>query len=187
MRVCVWSLAIFLEGEAPFDVIIADYLIGSLDGFAPYMQDTIIQRLGRHLSATGRLYIVGLEPLASTAVSADGDTAAFWIQEMARTRDACILLAGKRCYREMPMSWCDRQLRKNAFQVRNQVRFTNVYTAATIQRQLNVARNQLVAFRDEPLAAAMREALDRMDQQVRQVVGSQRIKYGFDYVLQASR
>ena len=43
-----WEDDSFLQGEQ-FDVIIADYLIGAVEGFAPYTQDLIMPRLRRHL------------------------------------------------------------------------------------------------------------------------------------------
>ncbi|DAZ96435.1 TPA: hypothetical protein N0F65_006481 [Lagenidium giganteum] len=188
VHVCAgnWVDDQFLHDEAPFDVIIADYLIGAIDGFAPYFQDQVINRLMRHLARGGRIYVIGLEPLCS--LPADGDVGAFWVQEMARIRDACILLAGKRCYREFPMTWTERQLRKAGLTIRSSVRMTNVYTMASIGRQLQVARNQLVAFRDEALAQSMQQAIERMYTDVNKALGaSGKIKFGFDYILMASR
>ena len=43
-----------------YDVVLADYLLGAVDGFAPYWQDQLFPRLRPHVA--GRLYIVGLEP-----------------------------------------------------------------------------------------------------------------------------
>lgn len=57
-----WADKAFLEGRQ-FDVILADYLIGAIDGFAPYYQDRILPRLRDLLSANGELYIVGTEPI----------------------------------------------------------------------------------------------------------------------------
>mmetsp|Transcript_8452 Transcript_8452/g.24433 ORF Transcript_8452/g.24433 Transcript_8452/m.24433 type:complete len:90 (+) Transcript_8452:522-791(+) len=39
-----WDDETFLEGEV-YDVILADYLIGAMDGFSPYTQDLIFERL----------------------------------------------------------------------------------------------------------------------------------------------
>ena len=54
-----WSDELFLS-EQRFETVLADYLLGALDGFAPYHQDQLFSRLRRHVS--GRLYVVGLEP-----------------------------------------------------------------------------------------------------------------------------
>ena len=54
-----------LAGET-FDVVIADYLVGSIDGFAPYYQDQIYARLRPHV--TKHLYVTvsndGTQPAA---------------------------------------------------------------------------------------------------------------------------
>ena len=49
--------------EGIFDVILADYLIGAMDGFSPYTQDLIVPKLAKLLRPGGRLYIVGLQPI----------------------------------------------------------------------------------------------------------------------------
>jgi hypothetical protein len=93
-----------LELES-YDVILADYLIGAMDGFSPHRQEEMIPKLVSYLKPGGRLYIVGLEPIPD---SAPGD--ANLICQVRRIRDACILLAGHRCYREYPMEWIQRQI-----------------------------------------------------------------------------
>lgn len=42
-----------------YDTILADYLIGAVDGFSPYEQDTIIKKLKDHLNPNGKLYVIG--------------------------------------------------------------------------------------------------------------------------------
>jgi hypothetical protein len=93
-----------LELES-YDVVLADYLIGAMDGFSPHRQEEMIPKLVSYLKPGGRLYIVGLEPIPD---SAPGD--ANLICQVRRIRDACILLAGHRCYREYPMEWIQRQI-----------------------------------------------------------------------------
>ena len=73
-----------------FDTILADYLIGAIDGFSPYFQDLIFPRLCNHLNTGGRLYVVGLNPIPDF-VEGDGNL----ICKVTKIRDACILLAGK--------------------------------------------------------------------------------------------
>ena len=78
----------------------ADYLIGAVDGFAPYTQDLVLERLRNYLAPGGRLYIVGMEPIPEHAMGP-----AEVITEVRRARDACIQLAGHRPYREYPLAW----------------------------------------------------------------------------------
>ena len=56
-----------------------------------------IYRLKQHLNPGGRLYIVGMNPIADHSNACDG--AGEIVTEVRRARDACILLAGHRPYR----------------------------------------------------------------------------------------
>jgi hypothetical protein len=121
-----------------FDTILADYLIGAVDGFSPYTQDVIIQKLRNHLAPSGRLYIVGMEPIPDHAVEP-----AEIITEVRRARDACIQLAGHRPYREYPLSWMSRTLQKSALDTRKVKKFTILHNEDSILRQLKVAQNKV--------------------------------------------
>ncbi|TYZ66033.1 hypothetical protein PybrP1_009049 [[Pythium] brassicae (nom. inval.)] len=185
--------AFLCEEEATkFDVVIADYLVGAIEGFAPFFQDAIIERIARHLAPGGRLYLVGLQPLSECAATspdnADDVALAALAQEMARVRDACILLAGRRCYREFPMTWCERQLRVAGFRVDGSVRLANVYKRETVQRQLQVGRNQFVWFDDAVAQDAMRRKLEALETRAAALFdGGKKIRFGFDYVLAATK
>ncbi|GLD92059.1 hypothetical protein PINS_up000592 [Pythium insidiosum] len=186
-----WMDDAFLQHEESqgFDVIVADYLVGSIDGFAPYYQDEVFPRLRRLAAPNARLYVVGLEPLSTSPSPSCCDAGAKIVQRMAQIRDACILLAGRRCYREFPLSWARRQLEKSAWRVSDSVELTNVYRKHTIHRQLEVARRQLKWFPDEALATSMREAIERFEKEVDDVLRDApdgRIPFGFDYVVAAT-
>ena len=56
-----WENKALLKGKY-FDTILADYLLGAVDGFAPYFQTQLLSRLKCHLKASGSLYFIGLEP-----------------------------------------------------------------------------------------------------------------------------
>ncbi|CAM9877398.1 unnamed protein product, partial [Hapterophycus canaliculatus] len=88
-----WRDDKFLEGKV-FDTVLADYLVGAIDGFAPYYQDQVFERLKRHVAPGGRIYLVGMQPLPDHPGGA-----AELVCETARLRDSCILLAGHRPYR----------------------------------------------------------------------------------------
>jgi len=47
--------------------VIADYLIGAVDGFAPYTQEQTFKRLKRHMKSGARLYIIGMQPIPDAA------------------------------------------------------------------------------------------------------------------------
>lgn len=54
-----WTDVDLLAGES-YDTVLADYLLGAIDGFAPYWQDCLFRRLKPLIGR--RLYIIGLEP-----------------------------------------------------------------------------------------------------------------------------
>jgi len=55
-----WKDEQFL-GSQVFDVVLADYLLGSIEGFAPYFQEKLFYRLRKHVGK--HLYVTAAEPL----------------------------------------------------------------------------------------------------------------------------
>jgi hypothetical protein len=182
-----WSDELFLA-EQRFDTVLADYLLGALDGFAPYHQDRLFGRLRRHVR--GRLYVVGLGPYADGIVPGEGaDTeAGRVILEIARLRDACILLAGHRCYREYPMDWVVRNLEQHGFLVQEAVQVPIVYRARFVNGQLDVCLRKLAYFADQDVAAAMRAHIGEV--RARALDACERLgglRFGHDHVVAAER
>jgi len=179
-----------LDGQK-YDTIIADYLIGAMDGFSPYYQDQIFDRLSNHLNPGGYLYIVGLEPISDSVTGTnERDDNSGLITRVAQVRDACILLAGHRCYREYPLTWIVRQLEKTGFEVTEKKKFPIMYSHQTICRQIRVARSKLRFFKTEQLKEGMREVLDQLEAESEQLTeksNTGRIRFGFDYVVCARR
>jgi hypothetical protein len=186
-----------LEQQDKFDVILADYLIGALDGFSPYLQDLMLPKLMSLLKPkSGRLYIVGLEPIpdqpppwTSSSATTEDDVqnhhAARIVCKVRQVRDACILLAGHRCYREYPLEWIVRHVHHSGGLVRHSKTFPILYRHGTILKQINVGRAKLpylpVEVRD-----AMQRLLDELEEESRQVTSqlrSGRIRLGFDYIV----
>ena len=181
---------------------VVDYLVGAMEGFAPYYQDEICARLEKLLTPGGRIYLVGLQPLSKSQAPADGSNddlelleTGKLIQEVARTRDACLLLAGHRVYREFPIEWSQRQLEKAGMDVTDSVRLVNVYTRSGITRQLEVGRRYVPLLKDSELRDHLVQALDRLDQRLEEKFGSatlahdeqRKIRFGFDYVVAARK
>jgi len=171
----------FLKDQK-FDTILADYLIGALDGFSPYYQDLILERLDRHLVPGGRMYIVGLQPIPDF-VKSDANIAC----KVNKIRDACILLAGHRCYREYPVDWVIRHVQRiphlNVVKISQ---FPILYTHATILRQLNVAKSKLSLFPSPTLATEMEKAISDLEEEslmLTQRSSTGKLKLGFDYVI----
>jgi hypothetical protein len=166
-----------------YDTILADYLIGAMDGFSPYQQDEMIPKLMKLLKPGGRMYIVGLEPIPDAA-EGPGNI----ICKVRQVRDACILLSGHRCYREYPLEWVERQISRTPnLSLIQSNKFPILYRYNTIQRQINVGRSKLSFFTLPSLAMSMKETLDDLDRQALKLTSNGPIKFGFDYVVAAEK
>ena len=172
------------HGET-FDTILADYLVGAMDGFSPYYQDLIFPRLSKHLKPGGRLYVVGLNPIPHKG---DGDADIF--SRVTLLRDACIKLAGHRCYREYPVEWIERHLENAGLKVVSSSKFPIMYSHAAIVRQLNVARSKLPLFPSKSLAKEMGEVINDLEAESKVIIDRSpngRLRVGFDYVVTAEK
>ena len=175
-----WTDPGLLAGEQ-FDVVLADYLLGAIDGFAPYFQDILFKRLRPHVR--GRLYVVGLAPYPDHARTPGGEV----ILEIARLRDACILLAGHRCYREYPLSWVRRSLEDAGFEIDEALSLNIRYGARFINGQLDVCMRKLKYFQDPVMADAMRMHIEgvRAKALALRELEEGGIRFGEDYVVSA--
>uniref|UniRef100_A0A6U5KST7 Methyltransferase type 11 domain-containing protein n=1 Tax=Corethron hystrix TaxID=216773 RepID=A0A6U5KST7_9STRA len=180
------EMTVLCEDEL-FDTIIVDYLVGSIDGFAPYYQDLIFPRIVRHLSPGGRIYVVGLQPIPDKVGNGD-DPKAQLVCEVRKVRDACILLGGHRCYREFPADWINRHLARAELEVIETKKFPILYSHSAIVRQINVGRSKLSLFPNKELAESMRITLDKLETESKEATASAergRLKLGFDYIVAA--
>lgn len=148
-----WVNDSLLTGEA-FDVILLDYLIGAIEGFAPYWQDRVFDRLRPLMSPGGRMYIIGLEPYVQFEPDTESGRI---IWEIGRVRDACLLLAGERPYREYPADWVMRQLGRAGFRMLEYRHFSNRFHSGFVDSQLDMCLNLLERFASDELAEAMRQ------------------------------
>lgn len=166
-----------------YDTILADYLIGAMDGFSPFKQDEMIPKLMKLLKPGGRLYIVGLEPIPDKV-----EGPANVICKVRQVRDACILLAGHRCYREYPLDWIKKQVEGiPELKLLETRQFPILYRFNTIQRQINVGRNKFSLFPTDALKKSMKEVLDDLERQSKDATAAGPIKFGFDYVVTIER
>jgi hypothetical protein len=165
-----WTDPALLAGET-FDVVLADYVIGAIDGHAPYFQYGFLERIRPHVGS--RLYLVGMEPPPR-----DGSV----LDEVCRLRDAAILLAGHRCYREYPrelvLSWVERA----GFEVLDSATFNNRLGERFVNGQLDVATRKLPVFRDRAVAAAFAAHIDELRKRALAAVPT---TWGADWVIAA--
>ncbi|MGE0712762.1 MAG: class I SAM-dependent methyltransferase [Planctomycetota bacterium] len=172
-----WRDPAFLAGER-FDVVLADYLLGALDAFDPFGQEELFPRLRPHVA--GRLYVVGLEPSPPRAEGAWGQL----VLEIERLRDACVLLAGDRCYREYPRRWVVASLERAGFRVSEQRAFPIRYGDKFVNGQLGVAESKLerIRARDAALGRELAAAIERLR---RRAQDAPRATFGEDYLVAA--
>ena len=179
-----WNDDALLTGRT-YDTILADYLVGAIDGFSPYLQDQIFPRLGRHLTPGGRMYVIGLQPIPDS-VMGDGDV----FCRITKIRAACILLANHRCHREYPMDWIERHLTMAGLVVVETRKYPMNYTYETMGRQINVGRSKLKLFSSRGMAKEMGFVLDELEKESLEVTKRQKdgkVTLGFDYVVVAEK
>lgn len=148
--------------------------------YSPYTQDLVLEKLKAHLTDRGRLYIIGMNPIADVSTYP-----ANIVSEVRRARDAAILLAGHRPYREYPVEWMQRHLERLGFRVVESQKFTIMHTESSILRQLRVGQSKLT-FIDSSLRGGMETYLQQLGSRVKSVLASaddQRIPLSFDYVI----
>lgn len=177
-----WMDDAFCKDLGTFDTILADYLIGAVDGFSPYEQDTIINKLKEHLNPKGRLYFIGMNPIPD-----EPEYPTKIISEVRQARDACILLAGHRCYREFPLPWMLRHLELSGMAVTDTKKFTIMHNEESAIRQIRVAKSKLSYVPHNAMRNGMDKYLNDLESRVKEAAKSNggKIPLSFDYVIGA--
>lgn len=177
-----WVNHSLLTGER-FDTVLVDYLVGAVEGFAPYWQDRVFERLRPLVRENGRLYLIGLEPYVPHEPETEGGRI---IWEIGRVRDACLLLAGERPYREYPMDWIIRKLGQSGFRMLEARQFPIRYRARFVNGQLDMCLARLPRFASDEVAASMRSYVDDIRARALQFAEAHDgIRHGHDYVIAA--
>lgn len=169
-----------LLAQKQYDVIVADYLLGAIDGFTPYVQDLLFPRLVRHLR--GRLYVVGLEPWPDRGTTRAEQA---WV-ELCRLRDAAFLVSGARPYREYPESWVVRQLTAAGLRIVDQRTFTIVQSRKTVDREWGNATRTLAHIAGSPVERGLRQRADELRAELYLAV-DRGLRFGRDWVIAAER
>ncbi|MCW4460501.1 hypothetical protein OK349_02195 [Sphingomonas sp. BT-65] len=175
-----WADPELLKGER-FDTVLADYLIGAVEGFAPYFQGAMFARL-RALTAR-RFYLVGLEPYVTHDPATE---AGRLVWEIGRFRDACLLLAGERPYREYPMGWVLDRMAEAGFKPIAARRFPIRYKARFVNSQIDMCAARIARLGDPALTSALTARGEEL--RARALAFAARkdgIRHGFDYVIAA--
>ncbi len=107
------------------------------------------------------------------------------IKEIARLRDACILLAGDHCYREYPLEWTLRHLEAAGFVVQDVAVFPIRYGQRFIDGQLDVCERKLPRIKGrKTLVEGLRQSIAELRHRALEFSESQDgIMFGEDYVV----
>lgn len=175
-----WLDGDLLKGEV-FDTVLADYLLGAVEGFAPYFQQDLFRRLRPHVG--GRLYVIGLDPYVLGEPATPAEAMA---REIGRLRDVCLLLAGETPYREYPAEWAVARLEADGYRVLSARRFANRYKARWINSQLDMAARRTAKIEDRTLAEALGGRIEVLRARALEMAGAENgLRAGADWVIAA--
>ena len=174
-----WQDPLFLYEEV-YEVVLADYLLGAVEGFAPFFQGHLFKRLRPHVGS--RLYVVGLAPYPSTTDNPWGQV----VLEISRLRDVCLRLSGGRSYREYPLDWTLASLERSGFSVEDVRVFPICYGARFVNEYLDVCHRSLRSIRDRALAAQLEHSIKSLRERALALHEVSRgTQFGEDYVVHA--
>lgn len=175
-----WANPKLLGGER-FDTVLAEHLLGAVDGFSPFLQTALLRRL-RALTA-GRLYLIGMEPYAMARPESEAGQLLF---DIARYRDACMLLVGERPFREYPMTWVVTELGHAGFKVTATARFPMRLTATFVNGQIDRTIQRLGNFPDRALGDALEDrGFALRDRTLDYIKRHGTLAHGFNYLVAA--
>eukprot|EP00163_Fabomonas_tropica_P026370 TRINITY_DN4816_c0_g1_i1.p1 TRINITY_DN4816_c0_g1~~TRINITY_DN4816_c0_g1_i1.p1 ORF type:complete len:331 (-),score=58.95 TRINITY_DN4816_c0_g1_i1:25-1017(-) len=170
-----WKDVHFLHGEV-YDVVLLDYLLGAIEGFSPYFQDQLFDRLAPHIG--GHMYMIGLEPYPKNPDSPGGHD----LLDVIRLRDAVLTVSGKGCYREYPLDWVLRHLDRAGYVIDHVKVFPITYGEPFAHSQIDVARRHLDMVED-PVTRDL--FAKRIEQLHNKTTGMTPASFGEHYIIAA--
>ncbi|MGD9805514.1 MAG: hypothetical protein AB7E81_20635 [Hyphomicrobiaceae bacterium] len=144
-----WYDPALLSGDV-YETVIADYVVGAIEGYAPYYQESFFARLRPLIGR--RLFVFGVDPYIFGAGNDDTGQA---VKQIGRLRDACALLAGVVPYREFPAEWVVDRLQQSGLRLIFADRFPTVYDQHWIRGQVSDCRALIARIPDPALAASL--------------------------------
>lgn len=175
-----WADDTLLMGET-FDTVLADYLLGAIEGFAPYFQAQLFKRLRPLVGQS--LYVVGLDPYVVGPVQTPAEQ---MVRDIGRLRDTCLTLADETAYREYPAEWAINALTDAGFHVTHAKRFPNRYRQSWVNGQLDMGLRRLSKLEDRALAEALTGRIETLRERGLDLCRRENgLKAGADWVLRA--
>jgi len=147
----LWSDPSLLAHQV-FDAVLADYLIGAVEGFQPYAQDDVFPQIRTHMKTGSTIYVVGYEPFPPIKSLPADFTGERLLVQAANYRDACQIAAGVMPYREFPLDWYIKEMTP-IFDIIDVSNFAVVYGPRWVESQVSVGDNYA-----KQLTPALREA-----------------------------
>ena len=176
-----WVDANLLKDEI-YDTVLADYLLGAVEGFSPYYQPYLFKRL-RPLTRR-ILYVKGLEPYVPTMRPQNTSGRILW--EIGRFRDACVLHGNDIPYREYPAGWVVDNLRMNGFEVLTVKHFDIRYKKLFVNAQIDICAPIIERLVDRDLAEALKAHGETLRKKALDVINSEgALCSGRNYVISA--
>ncbi len=176
-----WVDTDLLKGEQ-YDTVMADYLLGAVEGFAPFYQPYLFKRL-RPLTRK-MLYVKGLEPYVPTMRPHDAAGRILW--EIGRFRDACVLHGNDLPYREYPAGWVIDNLRMNGFEVLNMKHFDIRHKKLFVNAQIDGCVPILEKLADRNLAESLKARGEALRAEALEFIESKgALRSGRNYVIAA--
>ena len=175
-----WSDPNLLAGEQ-FDTVLADFLLGAIERFAPYFQSALFARL-RPLTVQ-RLYITGMEPYV---IERPGDEAEALMWEIGRYRDACLTLLGELHHREYPLDWVLAQLRRSSYHPVAKRKFPTSYKADFVSSHIDFCWPGLDRLADQTLGQSLIAHGEALRSRALTYIDNHgSLRHGFAYVVAA--
>jgi len=160
-----WQDPEFLKGHQ-YDVVVADWLLGSVEFFAPHFQVHLLRRLKGLVKPGGWILFNGREP---DSLKKANSTMGQVILDVDALRDAAMLLSLQHPYREIPQWWVEDELKNLGFEIRKRhVEALPIDPAYTLS-QLHWAGDMIEKVRDEQLRSALQQRYQQLDKLLKEV------------------
>lgn len=109
------------QARGPFDTVLADFLLGSIEHFSPFEEEGLLDRLLERLAPGGLLLFCGREPQPYPGpkryAAKDHSPGRKILLDTERVRDAAMMLSHQRPYREFPQKWVEAALARKGLEV----------------------------------------------------------------------
>lgn len=182
-----WRDPKFLQGRQ-FDVVVADWLLGSVEFFAPHFQVGLVRRLSALVKPGGWLLLTGREPDHLKASAPNASTVgARLLLDIDALRDAATILGHRHPYRELPQWWVEEELATLGFHIHKRKTFElTLADGGYMFSQLEWAGDEIKRVSDERLRAALEDRKQALHRHALQTQSEwQQQSFGNTYALVA--